>query len=230
LPQVANGRYTIEMTPQISAQKRFFSCAIFVAAGTLAWATTACGNRASGEPARAAPVAPPELEGRWTSESCVPAAQEDGGTLYLSRAFELTDRSWSLALTTHVDDGCTQPLLLVDVAGAYEVQGPSAQVTDAFDARFERADVRLTPRTAGTTALLDQAKCGAASWKADEAQSVAQGCLFLPPIEDCPAEYDLVRRHENRLWFGLRTASLCTEAGRPTAIDEHAMVKVEVTP
>jgi hypothetical protein len=86
--------------------------------------------------------------------------------------------------------------------------------------------VTITPLAAQAAAVLDGAGCGQGGWQVDSAQSVAGGCLFLPSIAECPAEYDLVRQDGDRICFGARMASLCSPEGRPSAIDEHAMVRV----
>ncbi|MEO5730153.1 MAG: hypothetical protein ABI134_20110, partial [Byssovorax sp.] len=45
------------------------------------------------------------------------------------------------------------------------------------------------------------------------------GCLFLKPITACPADYDITKIEDDRFYNGVRTADMCTPAGRPTALN-----------
>jgi hypothetical protein len=165
-----------------------------------------------------------DLEGDWVSEDCVGVPQSDGSILYLARAFRFSGERWELALTTHADAACSVRLMRIDVAGAYEIERPS-NVRDAFEARFGRSMLQITPFSEDSAAFLGSSGCGAEKWHPERSQSVAGGCLFLPSLSDCPSEYDLVKRSGERLYFGARSGSLCTDRGRPIEIDTHAMVK-----
>jgi hypothetical protein len=165
-----------------------------------------------------------DLEGNWASEDCVGVPQSDGSLLYLARAFRFSGEHWELALTTHADAACSVRLMRIDVAGTYEIERPST-VGDAFEARFGRSTLQITPFSEDSAAFLGASGCGTEKWHPEQSQSVAGGCLFLPSLSDCPSEYDLVKRSGDRLYFGARSGSLCTEGGRPTQIDTHAMVK-----
>lgn len=166
-----------------------------------------------------------QLDGTWQSESCVPAQQADGSIIYLERRFVFDDARWQLQLTTHADPACSVGLLRVDVGGEYALEGHSQAVPEALAARFGRDALRVTPLAAGLVGVLTDARCGTSEWRLGQAQDTRDGCLFLPSLSKCPAEYDLVRKQDDRLWFGQRTGDLCTPEGRPGRLDPNAVVR-----
>lgn len=167
-----------------------------------------------------------QLAGRWRSVACRAVPQGGDEPLYLSRAFRFSEAQWELRLTTHADPQCEQPVMQIRVAGGYDIEGESAVAPGAFEVTFERDEVAITPLAPAGVVPLEQQGCGDGPWELGHEQSVAQGCLFLPPIDSCPAEYDLVRLEPPRLMFGLRAASLCRPEDRPQAIDaDNPMVR-----
>lgn len=168
-----------------------------------------------------------DVRGAWRAEHCQGVPQQDGSTTYLARDIRFADAEWELSLTTHGDPACETPLMTVAVHGDFAVERASANLDDTFEARFGRNEVAITAESADMAAFLTAEGCGAEAWEVRVPQSVADGCLFLPPVSDCPAEYDLVRRRGDHLWFGVRQGSLCSADARPRELDDMRFIRVE---
>lgn len=158
----------------------------------------------------------PDLAGRWESPCVDPGS---GKALRLS--FDLTGTTWQLAYDSFDDAACTQPMLTVNIDGAYAVLRSSPVVTGAFDARFGFAHKSVTPKADAAVGFLPQA-CGGGTYAVGVATDIAAGCAGLGsyPIASCPADFDLVSRDGDHLRFGARPAdnNMCTEDKRPTAL------------
>jgi len=70
---------------------------------------------------------------------------------------------------------------------------------------------------------LDGAGCGADAWEIDVGQSVAEeGCAAFGqyPLADCAADYDIVSRDGDTMFFGSRPMDndMCTPERRPVEL------------
>lgn len=171
-----------------------------------------------GPQSAARPDAPtdPSLVGRWRS-GCV-----DPGTGQAIRlTFDITSTTWALDYESFGDAACAQPLLVVDITGAYQLTVPSAVVPGASEARFGFATKTVTPLAEGALGFLTQA-CGRSDFQVGVASDIAAGCAGLGayPIAQCPDDYDLVRRDGTGLQFGARPTdnNMCTPDRRPTQL------------
>lgn len=178
----------------------------------------ACGGSQSAAPGSAAPdAAAPDVAGHWRSD-CVPAPDGKG---FLQLDFHNTTSRWQLAYTAHGDAACTQPLLVVDIEGPYEIGAASPTVAGAREAVFRFDRKTVTPKIAGLADMLNQ-QCGG-GFAVGAAKDVSDaGCAGLGqyPKAQCGADYDVVARDGDALRFGQRPANndLCTPAHRPTAL------------
>ncbi|MDC0672159.1 hypothetical protein [Nannocystis radixulma] len=165
----------------------------------------------------------PEIAGHWVSD-CLPSPQADGTTQYLRLDFTIGDADWALDYVTHGDDACANKLVTVHIAGPYTLERESETVEGAWEARFGFTTKTIRPEVDGLRDYLNSLDgCGAAEFATGVAQDVLQtGCLGFGqhPGADCPADYDVVKRDGDDLFFGARPADndMCTAAKRPTAL------------
>lgn len=175
------------------------------------------------------PTLEEQLEGHWVSEVCEPMPQADGSVLYFIRDFTLGVGTWSITGTIYGDDGCTFPLLTLDLGGDYELTAPAAGIEGAHEASFHRSSIALTPHVADFVGWFDAEGCGREPWAIGVQQDVtAGGCAFVPSEGACPIEHDLVALDGvDRLFFGQRPVSgdMCSPRTRPAALGEHAVVR-----
>lgn len=173
------------------------------------------------------PEAAPDIAGRYVSD-CLPSLQADGSTQYLRLDFDLDDAAWKLDYVTHADDACATKLVTVHIEGPYELERPSTAVEGAWEARFGFTTKTIRPEVDGLRDYLNSLDgCGAADFATGVAQDVlGTGCAGFGqyPGADCPADYDLVKRDGDDLFFGARPAdnNMCTAAKRPAALSPVA--------
>lgn len=164
--------------------------------------------------------------GSWESATCEQFPQPDGSTLYMQRNVEIETERWALEVTTFADPDCSFALLDIGVAGDLLIEGASEVVEGAWDISFGHDDLWMAPRNEQSAGMLSGAQCGAAAWSIDERQDVSDnGCLFLPSVTACPAEYDLLALTGDELRFGLRMANLCDPANRPAQLEYAPLVR-----
>ena len=179
-------------------------------------------------PERSATLTPSELNGRWESQGCEPFPQADGSTLYLQRRFEFDAPEWRLQARTFADAQCTAALLVVTVGGEFMVETPSTAVPGAHHVRFSHAELSVQARSEQVLPVLEAARCGSVPWQQSVSQDVStSGCLFLPSVTECPAEYDLVKVDGQRLYFGRRASDLCSPERRPMALETTPVFRAE---
>jgi hypothetical protein len=158
----------------------------------------------------------PDIPGRWVS-----AAAEAAGPVTGMRDFTFDGDRWSVRFSAFADAGTTQPLFVLDVAGAYVVGGPSAAVPGAWDANFP---ILSTTVTAASPAGVDMfAGMGCTLSEGEPKALIAEGCGFLPPVMDAMGEFDLVALKDGQLFLGDRSGDL-TKA-RPTALIAYPLVR-----
>lgn len=142
--------------------------------------------------------------GHWVSEGCEPS-----GDFALQRDFILHGDTWTLAAPIYADPQCQVKLFTVTVGGTYQLRGPSEEAPGARKGRFAIAFRQVTPFDQSIVDAMNAAGCGNGNSRIGYAQNIFQaGCAPLgqPSVEDCPVEYDLLRRTEDRLYFGERPA------------------------
>jgi len=107
-------------------------------------------------------------------------------------------------------------LMTLRMGGSSKIDGLSKVVRFAADIRVFIDEKAIVPTSAAGLEVLAR-ECPSAAWKVGEERDVtAAGCgTLVPPREVCPVEYDLMRLRGGSLYFGDRTATLCTEATRP---------------
>ncbi|MDC0720432.1 hypothetical protein [Nannocystis bainbridge] len=173
------------------------------------------------------PEAAPDIAGTWVGD-CLPSPQADGSTQYLRLEFAITGDAWKLDYVTHADDACATKLATVHIEGPYALQQPSSAVEGAWEARFGFTTKTIRPEVDGLRDYLNSLEgCGASEFATGVAQDVlTTGCAGFGqyPGADCPADFDLVKRDGDDLFFGARPADndMCTAGKRPTALSPVA--------
>jgi hypothetical protein len=161
------------------------------------------------------------VSGNFTSSQCEPFDD----TTYQIRHYTFTAGGATATWDRFSDPLCStgSKLMTLVMSGTAKVTGLSAQVLGAADITVSIADKTITPTAAGLP-LVEQT-CGQYPWQADAVQDVTTGCgALLQQTDDCPAEYDLIKLTLAGLVFGDRSHPLCSEATRPTALSEWAVV------
>jgi hypothetical protein len=194
---------------------------LLLAIAILPW--TACGSASSTNSDHNGDFAE-QLQGHWVSARCETYPDGMGGMLALTHDVNFRSPDfWTLAVTFHQDTECASPSLRVDAgSGPFEVGMPSAQAAGAVEVDYTSRYRKLTPLSAGATAMLNQSGCGDGHWMQGMQEDIsAKGCpaLGLPSIPDCPTEHDLNKIVGRDLYFGDRAGNLC--ASRPTKLGPY---------
>jgi hypothetical protein len=192
-------------------------------AGALAAALAQAACGASPPPTDGPGTGRLDLTGRWASP-CV----DPGSGQALRLTFRLTAAAWELAYETFADPACATAFFTVGITGRYEVDGPSAAVLGAHEARFGFGTRAVTPASEAAAAFLRSA-CSGHSFAPGAATDLAGGCAQLGayPIAACPTDYDLVAREGATLRFGKRPANndMCAADKRPTELSPIALTR-----
>ena len=171
----------------------------------------------------------PDLSGRWISGGCETLESQSGGVSRLTRDYVIGDDAWHLDLTFFDDEDCAKKSFALGVDGRYDLGAKSLEVAGATQARFSMERLKLTAYTDEMASLFRGGKCGVGPWLIGVGQDVSRnGCLQgIPSALSCPAEYDLVRRRGDELWFGDRSRSLCLPNVYPTQLGDAPVLKQE---
>lgn len=161
-----------------------------------------------------------ELAGRWVSERCEAVPQADGSTGYLSRDFWITAEDWSLELTIWTDPACSVPGFTASISGPYTLGGLAPRVPGATEGDFGYRSIRFTAHDEAFAGIFAANGCGSGEWEPGVPQEVGDtGCIGVAPvIAQCPVDHDVVLRDGARLFFGARSADMCSADGRPRAL------------
>ena len=174
------------------------------------------------------PFTSSDLVGTWSSSKCedYPGATEDE-TNYLDRQFKLTETEWSIFGTVYGDPSCSFPLFSFTVKGTYSLGEESVDHPGSLEADFLiESNEWLAYQDFMATTFTD-ASCGTNAWEVGVSQSVLEtGCIGVAvPEADCPnGELDLLKLDGDNLYFGDRSAGLCTARAPQAAA--HAVVKL----
>ena len=169
---------------------------------------------------------PADIEGAWASNTCEAYPDGQGGTSYLTRAFDFTPSRWELQLDVFGDADCSFPLFSALIEGPYRLDGPSPTVDEATLGQFAFASNVWTAHQPDLAAVFDASGCGDEAWVVGEPQSVqTTGCIGIAhPAADCPdGEYDLVGKIDGVLYLGERITDMCVEEGRPAALGSFGL-------
>jgi hypothetical protein len=176
----------------------------------------ACSQKApDSAPGSGGGAASVDIAGHWLS-SCF----DQGDGTFAQLDFDIETAQWALDYEVHGSASCDAPLATVHIDGPYAIEGASATVANAFDARFGFANKTITPHAQPIADALEAGGCGGSPWQLDQPQSVADdGCAAFGqlPVAQCPADYDLVARDGDALRFGKRPAdnAMCSADARP---------------
>ena len=161
--------------------------------------------------------------GTWRT-GCAPMMMEDGSTAWSTSEIINGGERGSFKFSLYGDNGCTVPLadFLIEsrpVVGALVPEaGPGARELDVY---FERQSV--TPHVQAFVDLFAGAGCGTGPYAVGQLiDTSATGCLNFRSIDDCNADYDLIRIDGDRLYNGVRGGDQCVPEGRPTALNPFA--------
>lgn len=168
------------------------------------------------------------LSGQWQSDRCEEVPQSETETLYLRRTFSFSKDNWAVKVLTHSDPACKNRLLEIDIAGRYLLEGFQRGIPGATAARFTHDAIKMTPHTPQMVQVLSRAGCADGNWSIGKSRDVSRtGCLFIPSVSQCPAEYDVIRLDGERLFFGSRSSEgLCSPENRPTQLESEGVVRV----
>lgn len=135
---------------------------------TLSAALAGCGapEARTETPATPGPAAAgaPDLTGHWVSD-CVKVSEQQ----IIQLDFDITRDTWALDYSTFADAECKTRFLSVHIEGPYEIQGPSAAVAGAHDARFGFTKKTITPQIDAAAGFLGSDKGCGGTWTAGTA-------------------------------------------------------------
>jgi hypothetical protein len=164
-----------------------------------------------------------DVTGHWKSD-CLPGQNGQSSSL----EFQIQAATWKLDYVTFGDSACASPFVTAHLEGAYEIQGPSAKVSGANEARFGFTTKTVTPHGAAAVQYLTALPaCGSGSFSDGAPTDVLdKGCAGLGqyPGAQCPADFDLVAVQGDDLRFGARPADndMCTADKRPASLAAFA--------
>jgi hypothetical protein len=163
------------------------------------------------------------ISGHWASATCESA----GPAGFLQKDFVISPTDYEIEVNVFGDDQCTIPLMTLDVSGPISVIGESSAVTGAYEVDYVMSTRTITPRAQMIVEGLNGAMCGdKGDWAIDQAGDVTKtGCpaFGIEPNPPCDKEMDLNKLDGDDLWFGDRSASLCT--ARPSKLGPLPVVR-----
>jgi hypothetical protein len=165
---------------------------------------------------------PSGLTGNFASRQC--ESLPDG--TYELRRYTFGAKAATASWDRFSDPSCSisSKLMSIVLSGTSKVNGLSGQVLGAANITVSIANKTVTPTAAGI-AVLDKECSGGVTFQAGVAASINTGCgPLLQQTNDCPAEYDLMSLTTSGLVFGDRSHPLCSQATRPTALSQWAVV------
>lgn len=200
------------------------------AAGSAGTGGSAAGSAGTGGTGGTMAMAP-DISGKWSS-GCVGAPQPDGSTQYLSLDFDITATDWALDYKVYGDMACATGFLTVHINGPYDLTGPSATVTDAWEGTFSFDAKTATPESDMAVGFLQSlGACGTGMFTAGSPTDIlTDGCagLGMYPKAMCSSDSDLVQIDAGgKLHFGQRPAdnNMCTPDKRPTMLSPLGLTK-----
>jgi hypothetical protein len=169
----------------------------------------------------------PDLRGDWVSGGCEQLVSSTGDQASTKRRLQLTPNNWFLEQTFFSDAICEKKAYRLQTVGVYEVGDPSEEVEGASHAEFIRKELHLTAFSMETAQVFEQYRCGDTTWEPDVTTIINKtGCTGLTPsINDCPSEFNLVKRDGDKLTLGDRSESLCERGEWPKRLDAVSLQK-----
>jgi hypothetical protein len=168
-----------------------------------------------------------ELRGRWLT-ACSPVQNSDPPAFFQLEVVNNGERG-TFRYSEFSDASCAMPLLdLVlesrqEIGAALPSVGPSVYELNIYYEK-QTATAHVQPVADAMMA----AGCGSGPLTLGEPMDTAQtGCFILKPIKTCPADYDITKIEDDKFYNGVRTADMCTPAGRPTALNTFWFDRVE---
>ena len=173
---------------------------------------------------------PIPISGRWRSAAAEPIPGQDGASLYLTRDFEFGENRWSIDFSVHSDVDRTALLFSGHNEGSFSISDERAADGSRF-ASFAFDSRALRPAVSSVATALSEAGCGSGTWVVGESQDVLEeGCPSsrIPSRDECPAEFDVVRIHNGKLFLGARPPDgfMCTAESRPSTSGGAPLVRV----
>lgn len=159
---------------------------------------------------------PAKMAGGWRSLS--PEANNIGQ--YATREFRFTLSRWEMIYTLATDAEMKHPIFIFRTEGPYSVDGHSTKLTGAHEAQFGFAkkyiNVKTKDRKLAKVFKFDDCKLQIGK----EADVTEKGCSFVPKLEECPQEFDIVKVEGGQLFLGARPQdnNICTADRRPEAM------------
>jgi hypothetical protein len=136
---------------------------------------------------------------------------------HLQRIYLFKKAAQTIQYKFFADDKCTRPLYSFVFKGQVEMGPPVADVPGAAQAKlsFERILFTLdSPRGAKAAA-----QCGDGNFEVGVQRDVSDAkCLFMPSVKSCGVDFDIVKLKDGVITPGLRTADMCSAAGRPVQL------------
>ncbi|MBL9108143.1 MAG: hypothetical protein JNM74_02685 [Myxococcales bacterium] len=152
--------------------------------------------------------------GTWKSVTCEPV---DADTFQL-RTYRIAANGVFADWKRYASPTCAAgtELMTVRMGGSSTVDRLSRVVEHAAEIRVFIDEKAIVPLSSAGLERLAKA-CPSAQWTLGKERDVTTaGCgAIVPARAACPVEYDLMRLRGGRLYFGDRSAPLCTEATRP---------------
>ncbi|GEM_PF-2510432 len=169
----------------------------------------------------------PDIRGNWSSTSCEKLESPTGDKASRLQRMQLTGGQWTLEQTYFSDIDCQNKAYSLQTVGIYELGNKSPEVDGAVHGEFIRKEIHLTAFSMDTAQVFEQYQCGNTKWETDVTTMInATGCTGITPsISSCPAEYNLVKRDEDTLYFGDRSESLCEHNEWPNKLEVSGLKK-----
>jgi hypothetical protein len=163
------------------------------------------------------------LLGTWKSKGCEPSGTMNSRL----RTYVFTPSDVKITYELFAGAACEAgpKVLTVTIHGDAEFPEPSPVAPGATDVIFTFKSRAITPTAAGVGFL--GGACGQYPWAADvEVDVTKDGCgELVPSAAACAAEYDLAAFVGDVVYFGDRSAPLCSKETRPTKLAEWGVVK-----
>lgn len=157
-----------------------------------------------------------KMVGDWRSV----APEQNNIGQYATREFRFTLSRWEMIYTLATDIEMKKPIFIFRTEGPFTIEAASSKLPGAYNAQFRFSkkfiNVKTKDRRLAKVFKFDDCKLVVGK----EADVTDKGCSFVPKIEECAQEFDVVKIEGNNLYLGARPQdnNICTVDRRPEAL------------
>ncbi len=190
-----------------------------------------------------------DLEGNWLSPEIETIKNPDGSFMYIRREAVFIDDNWDIFIRAFLDEMGEKPFFTIHAKGDYIVGEESSELSGAVNVDFNNRARYVTAHQHSMVDMLNETSPFDGEWMINLEHDVSsKGCVLVPSIETCPVEYDVIKIHDNKIYFGDFTAEqkedikkfthgdhnpsersdgICSSDNRPRQLIKYPMIRID---